>query len=110
MTKVSQSYYSTAVEHRDMPGCYMASFASPGEAALWVTGPDAKPKVFTSAIEAELAGFRVMASRLNRARDTQRFEMKGYRSAKANGRGIKAFRVEERKEEHTVESVFGSKK
>ncbi|MGJ4953171.1 hypothetical protein [Bradyrhizobium sp. HKCCYLS20291] len=109
MTKGSQYYYSTAVEHREMPGCYMGSFASPGEAALWVTGPDAKPKVFTSAMEAELAGFRVMASRLNRARDTQRFEMKGYRSVKAGG-GIKAFRAEERKEEHTVESVFGSKK
>jgi hypothetical protein len=106
VTKVSNSYYSAAVGHREINGIYLASFAVPGDPAQWVTDTDGKtPKHFRSADEAELAGFRVMAAKLNRARQTQSFEMKGY---KRKG-GIRMFRQEEKPEQHTVESVFGKK-
>lgn len=106
MTKVAQSYYSTAVQHREVPGCYLGSFAIPGEPAMWVHDTDGKPKIFRSEVEAEVAGFRVMMTKLNRARAVQSFEMKGY---KRKG-GIKVFRSAEKPEQHTVESVFGGKK
>lgn len=106
MTKVAQSYYSTAVPHREVPFCFLGSFAIPGEPAMWVHDTDGKPKVFTSAVEAEVAGFRVMMTKLNRARAVQSFEMKGYRRQG----GIKVFRSAEKPERHTVESVFGRKK
>jgi hypothetical protein len=105
MTKPSRSYYSAAVEHKEVPGCFMASFATPGEAPMWVTGSDGKPKIFISQDGAELAGFRVMVSRLNRARNVQQFETKGY----TRTGGIKVFRAEEPKQTHTIESVFGKK-
>jgi hypothetical protein len=107
MTKVSQSFYSTAIEHKEVSGCFMASFATPGETAMWVHDSNTgKPKLFRTAVEAELAGFRVMASRLNRARDVQTFQTKGY---KEKG-GIRSFRTEDsRNTEPTVERVFGKR-
>jgi len=107
MTKVSQSFYSTAVSHKEVLGVYQASFAVPGEAPLWVTERDGKtPKLFRDAVEAELAGFRVMASRLNRSRDVQSFQT---RRDRQNG-GIRSFRSEEsKKQKHTVETVFGKR-
>ena len=53
MTKLAQAYYSTAVEHKEMPGCFMA-FATPGEAPMWVNDRNGKPKIFRDAAEAEL--------------------------------------------------------
>jgi hypothetical protein len=104
--KVAQAYYSTAVEHKEMPGCFMATFATPGEAPMWVNDREGKPKIFRDAAEAELAGFRVMVARLNRARSVQNFHTKGY---KTKG-GIKVFRSDERKNgEPTVNTVFGKK-
>jgi hypothetical protein len=106
MTKPSRSFYSTAIEHKEMPGCYMASFATPGEAPLWVNGPEGKPRVFRDAAEAELAGYRVMVTRLNRARNVQTFQTQGYKPT----RGIKAFRSDDIKmQEPTVETVFGKR-
>jgi hypothetical protein len=70
---------------------------------MWVTDNDGKPKNFRDAAEAELAGFRVMAARLNRARGVQSFRMK-------NRGQIKSFRTEERPETHSVETVFGPKR
>lgn len=105
MTKLATAFYSTAVGHKEMDGLYLATFGIPGEPALWVHDTDGKPKIFRSAGEAELAGFRVMMTRLNRARAVQSFEMKGY-SRKG---GIKVFRSAEKQEQHTVESVFGRK-
>ena len=106
MTKVSQSFYSTAVSHKEVPGVYQASFAVPGEAPLWVTERDGKtPKLFRDADEAELAGFRVMASRLNRSREVQSFQTKRDRQRG----GIRSFRSEVKKQQHTVETVFGKR-
>lgn len=107
MTKVSQAFYSTAIEHKELPGCYMASFATPGEAPMWVLDSDGRPKIFTRPDQAELAGFRVMVARLNRARDVQTFQTKNY---KRRG-GIKVFRsVEDRERDLTIEQVFGKKR
>jgi hypothetical protein len=107
MTKLAQAYYSTAVEHKEMPGCFMATFATPGEAPMWVNDRDGKPKIFRDAAEAELAGFRVMVSRLNRARSVQNFQTKGDYKQKG---GIKVFRAaDERKSEPTIQTVFGKK-
>jgi hypothetical protein len=106
MTRVSQAFYSTAIEHKEVPGWYLASFATPGEAPLWVNGPDGKAKLFRSAIEAELAGFRVMASKLNKSRDVQSF-MTG-RDRRQSIKGYHAPDHENR--EPTVQSVFGNKK
>jgi hypothetical protein len=107
MTKVSQSFYSTAVAHKEIDGLYHATFAVPGEAPLWVNARDGRPKVFRDPAEAELAGFRVMASRLNRSRDVQSFQTKRDRQ---KGH-IQVFRSQDSKssEEHTVHSVFGNK-
>ena len=111
MTKVANSYYSTAVGHREISGIYLATFALPGEAPMWVTDPkDGKPKHFTSATEAELAGFRVMASKLNRARQEQDFHVKGHRAGSNGSKNtIKSWSATPRAEEHTVQSVFGKK-
>jgi hypothetical protein len=81
----------------------MASFATPGEAPLWVNGPDGKPKIFRDPQVAELAGFRVMVTRLNRARSIQTFQTK--RDNKKGG--ILSFRAEEKTNEPTVHTVFG---
>jgi len=113
MTKVANSYYSTAVGHREIDGIYLATFALPGEAPQWVTDPkDGKPKHFTSAGEAELAGFRVMASKLNRARQEQDFHVKG-NGGRAGSNGhkntIKSWSATPRAEQNTVDSVFGKK-
>jgi hypothetical protein len=106
MPKPSQAFYSTAIEHKEMPGCYMASFATPGEAPLWVNGPDGKAKLFRSAMEAELAGFRVMASKLNKSRDVQSFMTRRDRR-----QGIKTHHAPDHwNREPTVQSVFGKKK
>lgn len=105
--KVAQAYYSTAVEHREMPGCYLATFAIPGDAPQWVNDTDGRPKIFKRADEAELAGFKVMVSKLNRARDVQSFRTKD--GFKRKG-GIKVFRSADTEDhKHTVESVFGRK-
>ncbi|WP_316201033.1 MULTISPECIES: hypothetical protein [unclassified Bradyrhizobium] len=103
MTKVSQSFYSAAVGHHEIDGVYLSSFAIPGDPAQWVTGDDGKPKLFRSAEAAELAGFRVMAAKLNKARDIQSFLTKGRKQT------IKTYHAPERKGEPTAESVFGKK-
>ncbi|MCA1379524.1 hypothetical protein I6F34_01645 [Bradyrhizobium sp. BRP05] len=97
--KLSHSFYSAAVGHREIDGIYLASFALPGETPQWVIDKDGKPKQFRSADEAELAGFRVMAAKLNKARDVQSFMTK-------RKNGIKSYHAPEPKQEHTVESVF----
>lgn len=105
MSKISQSFYSTAVEHKEMPGIFMGSFAIPGDPPLWVTERDGKPKMFRNPLEAELAGFRVMVTRLNKVKDVQEFLTKRERR-----QGIRSYRAEEKRPEPTVQSVFGTKK
>src|SRR4051812_22176071 len=68
MTKVANAFYSTAVSHKEIDGLYHATFGIPGEPAMWVNDTDGKPKVFRSHDEAVIAGFKVMVSKLNRAR------------------------------------------
>ena len=80
MTKVANAYYSTAVAHKEMDGLYHATFGIPGEPPMWVNGTDGKPKIFRSQDAAVLAGFKVMVSKLNRARQEQDFQVKGERA------------------------------
>ncbi len=102
--KVSKSFYSTAIPHREVPWAYLATFAIPGESAQWVL-ENGSPKQFRSAMEAELAGFRVMMAKLNKTRDVQGFLTKRHNT-------IRTFHAPEDKHrvsEPTVESVFGKK-
>jgi hypothetical protein len=108
MRKVATAFYSTAVPHKQMDGLYMATFALAGEAPMWVNGTDGKPKTFRDAQEAELAGFRLMASKLNKARDVQTFHTKGG-SGGGKNTSIRVFRASELADELTVEKVFGKK-
>jgi hypothetical protein len=107
VTKVATAFYSAAVGHREINGIYMASFAIPGDPPQWVTDTDGKsPKHFRSAMEAELAGFRVMAAKLNRSRDVQSFMTK-----RPKNKTIQTYHAPpEQKVGPTVESVFGKKR
>lgn len=103
--KVSKSFYSTAIPHREIPWTYLATFAIPGEQAQWVL-ENGSPKQFKNAMEAELAGFRVMMAKLNKTRDVQGFLTKRHST-------IRTFHAPDervRRSEPTVESVFGRKK
>ncbi len=103
--KPSTSFFAAAVGHREMDGLYFASFAMPGEYPAWVTDPGGKPKLFRNAMEAELAAFRVLASKLNKSRDVQEFLVK--RNSRT---ATRTFHAPERPQQHTVQSVFGNKK
>jgi hypothetical protein len=105
MTKVASAYYSTAVGHKEIDGLYQATFGIPGEAPMWVIDTYGKPKVFRTADEAVLAGFKVMVSKLNRARQEQSFGVKG--GARKNT--IKSWSAEQKTNEPTVATVFGKK-
>jgi hypothetical protein len=102
MTKVASAYYATAVGHKQIDGIYLGTFAVPGEAPQWVTDDKGRPKHFRSANEAELAGFKMMMARLNRARQEQSFHVKG-------SKPIKSWTAPAPTNEPTVESVFGKK-
>jgi len=102
MTKVSNSYYSAVVGHEEMPGIYMSTFAVPGDPPQWVLDEKGRPKYFKSSDEAELAGFRLMAAKLNRARHEQEFRVKGNRKTRVWTAPIDA-------REPTVDQVFGKK-
>jgi hypothetical protein len=73
--KDANRYYSAAVGHREIPGLWLATFGIPGKPAQWVMD-GAKQKTFLTAEEAELAGFRIIASILNRALQPQTFKVK----------------------------------
>lgn len=72
--KLSKSFFSTAVPHRELPFTYLGLFGLPGEKTRFiedrVTG---QPQHFRTAEAAELAGFQILAAKLNRARDVQEF-------------------------------------
>ena len=73
--KVAKSFYSSANSHRDFPGSYLASYAIPGEVPQYVT-VNGRVRLFTgdnAKTEAELAGFKVLVSKLNKAQDVQEF-------------------------------------
>jgi hypothetical protein len=106
MTKVANAFYSTAVGHKEIDGLYHATFGIPGEPAMWVNDTDGKPKVFRSHDEAVLAGFKVMVSKLNRARQQQDFQVRGEKAAPKNN--IKSW-SSPREGGPTVNSVFGKK-
>ncbi|WP_439357962.1 hypothetical protein [Bradyrhizobium sp. DASA03007] len=103
MTKIANSYYSAVVSHQEMPGIYMSTFAVPGDPPQWVLDEKGRPKYFRSSDEAELAGFRLMAAKLNRARQEQEFRVKGRRN--------KHTRVWTAPPEDgpTIDTVFGKK-
>lgn len=77
MTKVATSFYSAPVGHKQVEGVYMASFAIPGHPPAWVYGADGTIKYFTSAMEAELYGYRTMMSKLNKTNKEQQFYVRG---------------------------------
>jgi len=106
MTKLATAYYSSAVPHKQVDGLYQATFAIPGVVSMWVEGPGGRPKVFRNAGEAELAGYRMMVSKLNRSRNVQSFGVKGRGVI-----GIRSFRpADNENNEPTVNSVFGGRK
>jgi hypothetical protein len=106
MTKVANAYYSTAVTHKELDGLYKATFGIPGEPPMWVNGPDGQPKTFRTQDEAVLAGFKVMVSKLNRARQQQDFQVRGDRAPPKNT--IKSWAAPQERGP-TVDSVFGKK-
>jgi len=115
MSKPAKSFYSTAIGHRDIPGAYLGSYAIPGEPPQWVT-QGGQVRIFTgpnAKTEAELAGFKVLVSKLNRAHDVQEFvarraQVQQPRVYRAPRGTTKTDRLE--REEHTIESVFGKTK
>jgi hypothetical protein len=108
MTKIANSYYSTAVSHKEVDGLYHATFGIPGNAPEWVNGTDGKPKIFRSQDEAVIAGFKIMVSKLNRARQEQDFHVKGEMPQRAKNT-IKSWSADARANEPTVNSVFGKR-
>ncbi len=119
-TKTARAYYSTAVPHREVNDLYQASFGIPGQPPAWVEGADGRPKAFLEAKDAEIAGFRMMMSKLNRSRGVQSFGIKVSHGIRAGSgrmgsthlvRGIRSFRSapEPVTQEHTISSVFGKR-
>jgi hypothetical protein len=103
MTKVANAYYSTAVNHKEIDGLYQATFGIPGEPPMWVNETNGQPKTFRTADEAVLAGFKVMVSKLNRARQEQSFQVRGDKN------NIKRWSAPQEKGP-TIEQVFGGKR
>lgn len=101
--KVAKSFYSTAISHRDIPGVYLASYAIPGQAPQYVT-VNGQVRIFHDKEEAELAGFKVMVSKLNKAQDVQEFVARS--SVNRQPRPLRPVRAPA----PTIESVFGKKK
>jgi hypothetical protein len=104
--KVATAFYSTAVTHKEMNGLYQATFGIPGEEPMWVTDTDGTPKIFRSHDDAVLAGFKVLVSKLNRARQVQDFKVRGERFTPKNT--IKSWTAPKERGP-TIESVFGKK-
>ena len=104
MTKVARSYYSAAVSHKQIDGLYHGTIGIPGEPPQWVLGRDGKPDNFQSRDGALLAGFRLLISRLNRARQQQDFQVRGERAAPKNK--IRSWSAPP-ESGPTVDSVFG---
>lgn len=102
MTKIANAYYSAVVAHKEVDGLYHATFGIPGHAPEWVLGKNGQPETFRDHDQAMLAGFKIMVSKLNRARHEQDFRVKGHHSNKQT-------RVWTAPAENgpTVDSVFG---
>jgi hypothetical protein len=110
--KPATAFYATSIEHKDLSGHFMGSFAIPGLPPQWVTKPDGQPRHFRTAVEAELAAFRVLLSKLNRARDEQRFQTKRDAKREKAKNQIVSYHAPEPSvadRRHTVESVFGQR-
>lgn len=75
MAKHASKFYSVAVNHPELPGAYLASFAMPGHAPEWVMDGRVQ-KIFITPESAEIAGFRAMMARMNFASQAQNFSMK----------------------------------
>jgi hypothetical protein len=111
--KASKIFYSSPVEHRELPGQFLAQFAAPGELPMYVMDDRAKPKLFPNAKEAELAGYRVLAKRINNALQPQEFRQRA--GAKQPRRDqILVYRAPDTPKRNgntpSIEQVFGKKK
>lgn len=93
MSNPSKSLYSAAVSSREIPGAFHASFALPGEPPAWVM-ENGQKKLFISAEAAELAGWRIIASKLNKAHDVQTFLVK---RAQKQAEQIKSYHAPDKK-------------
>lgn len=72
--KLSKAFFSTGIPHRELPFTFLGMFGLPGEPSRFVEDrATGQPQHFRSAAEAELAGFQILAAKLNRARDVQEF-------------------------------------
>ncbi|MCS3449991.1 hypothetical protein [Bradyrhizobium elkanii] len=106
MNKLATSYYSTAVGHGQVEGLYFGTFGIPGKPPMWVHDQHGQPKTFRDPDQACLAGFKVMVTQLNRARQEQDFRVKGAKNP------MRSWTAPERSNanEPTIETVFGKKK
>lgn len=68
--KLETKFWAASVGHREMPNKYMACFAVPGLASQWVMD-GARQRIFDTAWEAELAAWKALAAKLNRALGSQ---------------------------------------
>jgi hypothetical protein len=75
MAKTTTKYFSASVPHSEIPGAFLGSFGLPGKPTEWVVDRGQR-KVFGTAEDAELAGYRIIMMHLNGARDTQSFVSK----------------------------------
>jgi hypothetical protein len=104
MTKVAKAFYSTAIEHKEVRCLYHASFGIPGDPPMWVSDTAGGSKTFRDHDQAVLAGFKVLVSKLNRAREAQDFQVRGQRPPQKNT--IKSWSAP-KELGPTVDSVFG---
>jgi hypothetical protein len=72
MSRPSTKYYSAAVPHPSIHGAFLGSYALPGEPAQWIM-ERGQQKVFGTAEDAELTGYRILMGRMNSARGPQSF-------------------------------------
>lgn len=98
--RVARSFYSASISHNEVPGLYLATFGIPGSPAMYVY-EGGRPKEFRSAQDAELAGFKVMMSKLNRALNVQDFHTK-----RDPNKQIKSWKAQPDRREPTAEQIF----
>lgn len=104
MARPNTKYFAAAAPHAEIPGAYLGSFGLPGEVTQWVM-ERGQQKVFGVAEDAELAGYRILMSRLNGARNTQTFVPR----RSVVGTNSRKQLLQSKSDGPTVESVFGRK-
>ena len=61
----SGRYFSKSVPHKEIPRAFYGCFGLPGEPGQWILDSAGRRRVFVSADEAELTGYRILIAKLN---------------------------------------------